>query len=301
MDKLMTFGEHLEELRKRLKHAAYAVIVCTLVCYAFSEFLFAFLAQPLIRAWAEADLGRPQLHFANPIEPFFTFLKISLVAGIFMSSPVIFYQIWRFVAPGLYRREKAYALPFAIASAVFFLGGASFGYFLVFPYGFQFFLGFAKSNMGRMEKLMGQKVGISLGHTFKLTPTLMMGEYFGLVWRLLLAFGLIFELPLVVFFLAMAGLVNPKALWRFNRYFIVLAFVIGAVLTPPDVITQIFMAAPLLVLYNLSILFSLIFVRRRDRRKAMEAKAAAVEPAEIGADEHTDNAYIDDDRTEEER
>jgi sec-independent protein translocase protein TatC len=269
-DKLMTFGEHLEELRTRLKHAAYAVIVCTLVAYSFSEFLFAVLAQPLIKAWGDAGLGQPQLHFANPIEPFFTFLKISLVAGIFMSSPIVFYQIWRFVAPGLYRHEKRYALPFAVASAAFFLGGAAFGYFLVFPYGFQFFLGFAKTNMGRMERILGQKVGISLHHTFQLRPTLMMGEYFGLVWRLLLAFGLIFELPLVIFFLAMAGLVQPKTLWRFNRYFIILSFVIGAVLTPPDVITQIFMATPLLVLYNLSILFSFIFVRSRKKRLEKE-------------------------------
>ena len=272
-ENLMTFGEHQEELRKRLKYAAYAVIVCTLVAYSFSEFLFAVQAQPLIQAWRDAELGQPQLHFANPIEPFFTFLKISLVAGFFAASPIVFYQIWRFVAPGLYRKEKHYALPFAIASAIFFLGGASFGYFLVFPYGFKFFLGFAKSNMGKMEQLMGQNVGISLDHTFKLTPTLMMGEYFGLVWRLLLAFGVIFELPLVVFFLALAGVVKPGALWRFNRYFIVLSFVVGAMLTPPDVITQVFMAAPLLVLYNLSILFSWIFTRKRERRKAREAAA----------------------------
>lgn len=276
-DKLMTFGEHLEELRTRLKHAAYAVIICTLVAYSFSEFLFAFLAQPLVEAWREAGLGKPQLHFANPIEPFFTFLKISLVAGVFVASPIIFYEIWRFVAPGLYRNEKRYALPFAIASGLFFLGGACFGYYLVFPFGFQFFLGFAKSNMGKMENLLGQKVGIALSHTFKLTPTLMMGEYFGLVWRLLLAFGLIFELPLVVFFISMAGLVQPRTLWRFNRYFVVLAFIIGAVLTPPDVITQVLMAAPLLVLYNLSILFSFIFTRRRARRKEREAAEAEAE------------------------
>ena len=278
-DKLMTFGEHLEELRTRLKYAAYAVLACTLACYAFSELLFAFAAQPLIEAWSDAGLGKPQLHFANPIEPFFTFLKISLVAGAFIASPVIFYQIWRFVAPGLYRREKSFALPFAIASGVFFFGGACFGYFLVFPYGFQFFLGFAKSNMGRMEQLLGRDVGLSLAHTFQLTPTLMMGEYFGLVWRLLLAFGLIFELPLVVFFLAMAGLVNPRSLWRFNRYFIVLSFVVAALLTPPDVITQVFMAAPLLVLYNLSILFSFIFVKRRERRMARQEAEDSAEPA----------------------
>lgn len=271
-DNLMTFGEHLEELRTRLKHAALAILACTLVAYFFSELLFAVLAQPLIEAWGEAGLGQPQLHFKSPIEPFFTFLKLSLVAGVFAASPLVFYQIWRFVAPGLYRHERHYALPFSIASALFFLGGACFGYFLVFPHGFRFFLGFAKSNMGRMEQLLGKQVGFSLAHTFKLTPTLMMGEYFGLVWRLLLAFGLVFELPLVVFFLSMAGLVTPGALWRFNRYFIVLSFVIGAVLAP-DVVTQIFMAAPLLVLYNLSILFSYLFARQRARRKAREEAA----------------------------
>lgn len=264
-EKLMTFTEHLEELRKRLKYCVYSVLVCMIVAYSFSEFLFALLAQPLIRAWSEAGLGRPELHFANPIEPFFTFLKLSLVAGLFASAPIIFYQIWRFVAPGLYRREKRYALPFAIASGIFFIGGASFGYFLVFPFGFQFFLGYANSNMGVMQKLMGRNINMSVEMPFKLTPTLMIGEYFGLVWRLLLAFGLVFELPLVVFFLSMAGIVTHKTLWRFNRYFIILSFVVGAMLTPPDVITQIFMAAPLLVLYNLSILVSFIFFRKKKR------------------------------------
>jgi sec-independent protein translocase protein TatC len=277
-DKLMTFGEHLDELRTRLKYSVYAIVVCMLVAFAFSDMLFAFLAQPLIKAWNEAGLGRPELHFANPIEPFFTFLKLSLVAGVFVSAPVIFYQLWKFIAPGLYKHEKRYALPFAAASGIFFLGGASFGYFLVFPYGFKFFLGYAKTNVGVMQKLLGQNVGVSVKHPFKLTPTIMIGEYFGLVWRLLMAFGLIFELPLVVFFLSLTGIVNYRSLWRFNRYFIILAFVVGAVLTPPDVITQIFMAAPLLVLYNLSILFAFLFARRKKKRE--EAAKSTEEPTE---------------------
>jgi sec-independent protein translocase protein TatC len=252
---LMTFTEHLQELRKRLKYCMYSIVVGALLCYAVRKELFVILVQPLIEAWTEAGLGTPKLHFLNPIEPFFTYLKIALISGVFLSAPVIFYQIWQFVAPGLYKKEKRYVIPFTVASAVFFLGGAAFGYFMVFPYAFQFFFAVAEQNMGTMQSMPG--------FGFKLEATLMMGEILGLIWRLLLAFGIIFELPLVIFFLSLAGIVDYRQLWRFNRYFIILSFVIGAALTPPDVITQLFMAGPLLVLYNLSILLSYFFTRKR--------------------------------------
>jgi len=269
----MSFTDHLSELRSRLKWCAIALIVSAGVAYAFSDVLFVLLAKPLVVAWQGAGLGPPRMHFANPIEPFFTYLKISLVAGIFISSPVIFYQLWGFIAPGLYKKEKRYAIPFALASATFFVSGACFGYFLVFPYGFQFFLSFAQDNMGSMQEALGGLIKVSVGQPFELRPTLMMGEYFGLVWRLLLAFGLVFELPLVIMFLAMAGLVTPGRLWRFNRYFIVVAFIVSALLTPPDVITQVMMSAPLLVLYNMSILVAWIFQRRKSKRAAAAAEA----------------------------
>ncbi len=252
---LMTFTEHLHELRKRLKHCVYYVVAGALACYVVRKELFTILVRPLLQAWKEADLGPPMLHFQNPIEPFFTYLKIALIGGVFLASPFIFFEIWKFVAPGLYKTEKRYVIPFTVASAVFFLGGACFGYFLVFPYAFQFFFSVATQNMGAMQQIPGFK--------FDLQATLMMGEILGLVWRLLLAFGIIFELPLVVFFLSLVGIVDYRQLWRFNRYFIILSFVIGAALTPPDVITQLFMALPLLVLYNLSILLSYIFTRKR--------------------------------------
>ena len=253
---LMTFTEHLQELRKRLKHCVYYIIGGALICYAVRKELFAILVIPLIRAWQEADLGTPKLHFQNPIEPFFTYLKIAFIGGMFLASPLIFFEIWKFVAPGLYKKERNYVIPFTVASAVFFLGGACFGYFLVFPYAFQFFLAYANQNVDAMQMIPG-------GFRFDLQATLMMGEVLGLIWRLLLAFGVIFELPLVVFFLSLVGIVDYRGLWRFNRYFIILSFVIGAALTPPDVITQLFMAAPLLVLYNLSILVSYFFTRKR--------------------------------------
>jgi len=267
---LMTFTEHLEELRTRLKYAIISVLVAMLVAYAFARPLFVILTQPLIKAWHGAGLGPPKLHFANPIEPFFTYLKVALIAGVFAASPVVFYQLWKFVAPGLYKHEKKFVIPFTVASALCFIGGAAFGYFMVFPYGFSFFLGFAQKNMSSVKGLMGGNM--ELGAAFELTPTLMMGDYFSLVWRMLLGFGLIFELPVVVLFLALIGLVDYKGLWRFNRYFIIIAFFVGAILTPPDVITQILMATPLLVLYNLSILLAYLFGKRKKAQEIPPAK-----------------------------
>lgn len=273
----MSFTDHLQELRTRLKYALIGVVVAMIIAYAFSDLIFVWLAQPLIKAWHDAGLGVPKIHFANPIEPFFTYIKLSLLGGIFLSAPVLFYQLWAFIAPGLYKREKKYAIPFAFVSAVFFVGGASFGYFIVFPLGFQFFLGFAQSNMGSMHELLGGAVSVSMKQTFQLQPTLMMGEYFGLVWRLLLGFGLIFELPLLIFFLNLAGIVSVGALWRFNRYFVIVAFIVSAALTPPDVVTQVLMAGPLIVLYNLSILVAFI-VQRKKKDPEEEPTSGESEP-----------------------
>jgi sec-independent protein translocase protein TatC len=206
------------------------------------------------------------MHFASPIEPFLTYVQVALIGGLFLASPVIFHELWKFIAPGLYRRERRYAIPFAIGSALFFIGGASFGYFVAFPLGFRFFLGFANDNLGAMQRIFGGSVEFSVGQPVELSPMLMMGDYFGLVWRLLLAFGLVFELPLVISFLAIAGLVSHQRLWRFNRYFIILSFLLGAALTPPDVISQILMAGPLIVLYNASILIAWLINRRRAKR-----------------------------------
>ncbi|MBW2731674.1 MAG: twin-arginine translocase subunit TatC [Deltaproteobacteria bacterium] len=262
-DEVMSFTAHLTDLRRRLRNAMIAVVAGFIIAYTFSDLLFILLAQPLIHAWSEAGLGAPKLHFASPVEPFFTYIKVALIGGIFIAAPVIFYQVWLFVAPGLYKKEKRYAIPFTLFSALFFMGGASFGYFIVFPYGFRFFLGFAQKNLGKIQKLFGKEINIGLKQTFELQPTLMMGDYFALVWRLLFAFGLIFELPLVICFLAMVGLVDHKRLWKWNPYFIVLSFVVGALLTPPEPVTQVMMAGPLIVLYNLSIVFAWYFARRR--------------------------------------
>jgi len=273
-DKLMTFAEHLDELRSRLMKCVCALMLCVGVAYYFSDTLFMVLAQPLVRAWSRAGLGTPRLHFMNPIEPFFTYLKIAMIFGFFAASPIIFYQLWKFVAPGLYKKEKRYVVPFTVSSALLFIGGAAMGYFVVFPIAFRFFLGFARANMGGMEKLLGGTLKFSMPQTFDLTPTLMMGEYFSLVWKLLLAFGLVFELPVLLMFLSLVGIVTYKGLWRFNRYFVIIAFIVGGVLTPgPDVLSQLLMATPMLVLYNVSIFLSWLLFRKRARDAAARAAA----------------------------
>lgn len=260
--KRMTFTEHLDELRRRLLYSFYALVVATLISYAFSDYLFTLLAQPLIHAWRETGLGTPKLHFANPVEPFFTFLKLSLMAGIFLAAPMIFYQLWKFVAPGLYKNEKRYTAAFTICSGILFIGGASFCYFVVMPIAFRFFLSYAKKNVGKMDKLIKGTIKFSV-ESYDLTPTLMMGEYFSLIWKFLIAFGLVFELPLLILFLALVGLVTHKSLWKFNRYFIIIAFLVGGILTPgPDVLSQVLMACPLIILYNISILLAFLIKRK---------------------------------------
>jgi sec-independent protein translocase protein TatC len=233
----MTVWEHLKELRKRLVRALLGVVPGMVVAWELREQLLAFLVAPLQKAWLKLGLGEPTLHFANPIDMFVAYLQISIVVGGIFASPWIFYQIWSFVAPGLYDREKAYAVPFALASAVFFAGGAFFGYAIVFPLGFESLLGLAGM----------------LPSNLKVQPTIMIDQYLTFSTRMLLAFGVVFEIPVVVTFLAMAGLVNWKQLLNFGRYWVLIAALIAAALTPPDVGSMSMMLGPLVVLYYLSV------------------------------------------------
>ncbi|MCP4197716.1 MAG: preprotein translocase subunit TatC [Proteobacteria bacterium] len=422
----MTFLEHLEELRRRLIISAVSVLVGMIICWFLREFILSFLLDPLYEAWSQVD-GLPEpkpLNFASMLEPFVAYLKLSAVGGLFLAAPIILYQIWRFVSPGLYRRERRLALPFVVVSTLLFVGGSTMAYSLVFPIGFRFFLDFAAGQeMDRMEAavtvgkvaspperkkdkpqrrkaedtnpvlsladggigdasvveamadasvveamadaspeektpaavptsgaavptgdetwyewLAGRVLkkdcgvfsaasrddGASVGLTFewhnarcgkppelnklrrddekisvawnkqqaglkgyvrmvavdgqvvpgphtytlavpvnpeakRLAPVLMIKDYLAFAIRLLLAFGVIFELPILISFLALAGIVNYKQLLRFSRWFMVIAVLIGAMLTPPDVITQILLALPLMVLYFLSVLFAYLF------------------------------------------
>jgi Tat protein translocase TatC len=412
----MTFLEHLEELRRRLIISAVSVLVGMIICWFLREFILSFLLDPLYEAWSQVD-GLPEpkpLNFASMLEPFVAYLKLSAVGGLFLAAPVILYQIWKFVSPGLYRRERRLALPFVFVSTLLFVGGSTMAYSLVFPIGFRFFLDFAAGQeMEHMETAVtvgkvapppdlkkvepprrmaedkipvltfadggigdasvakmvvdaspeqqtqtvvppsgvppagdetwyewlagrvlkkdcgvfsaaaeddGASVGLTFvwhnarcgkppelnklrcddekisvawkkqqadlqgyvrmvavdgqvvrgQHTYTLTvpvnpeakrlaPVLMIKDYLAFAIRLLLAFGVIFELPILISFLALAGIVNYKQLLRFSRWFMVIAVLIGAMLTPPDVITQLLLALPLMVLYFLSVLFAYLF------------------------------------------
>ncbi|MFO7839941.1 MAG: twin-arginine translocase subunit TatC [Desulfosalsimonadaceae bacterium] len=233
----LPFTVHLEELRNRLIHCAIAIAVGFAIAYLFKEKLFFILTRPLIRVMDRGDT----LIFTGIPEAFFTYLKISLLAGIMLAMPVIMYEFWMFVAPGLYKKERRLLIPIAFISSVFFVGGALFGYFIVFPYGFKFLLGFA---------------------TEHLRPLPSMKEYMGFATKLLLAFGLVFELPLVITFLARLGLVSVAFLKKNRKYALLLFFAGSALLTPPDVVTQVMMSIPLMILYEISIIGAKVFGRK---------------------------------------
>ena len=232
------FTAHLEELRKRLINCFIAVAIGFVASYAFKEELFYILVAPLKQAMKEGDT----LIYTHLPEAFFTFLKTALISGIMLASPVILYQFWMFMAPGLYDREKKMLVPILLLSTLFFTGGALFGYFVVFPLGFEFFLSFATDTIRPMPR---------------------MREYLSFAAKLLLAFGIVFELPLVITFLARLGVVSVDFLKKHRKYAILLFFCGSAMLTPPDVVTQIMMALPLMVLYEISIIGARVFGREK--------------------------------------
>jgi len=232
------FTAHLEELRKRLIVCFIAVGIGFVLSYGFKEKLFQILTRPLISVMQTGD----KLIFTGLPEAFFTYLKVALLSGIILATPVIFYQFWMFVAPGLYKKEKQHMIPIVFLSTFFFVGGSFFGYFIVFPYGFKFFLGFASEII---------------------QPLPSMREYLSFASKLLLAFGLVFELPLIITFLARLGMVSVSFLKKNRKYALLLFFAGAAILTPPDVVTQVMMALPLIVLYEISIIGARIFGKKK--------------------------------------
>lgn len=232
-DEKLSFIEHLEELRKRIIKCLVAIVIGFALSYAFAKKIFSLLAKPL----NEALPPNSHLIFTSPTEAFWIYLKAAFITGFFLAAPFILYQIWKFIAPGLYEREKAYVAPFVISSSILFIGGAFFGYFFVFPPAFKFLITNFASDL--------------------IQPLPSMKEYYSLATTLLLAFGVIFETPVFIFFLAKLEIVNYKMLLRFQKYAIVLAFFFGAILTPgPDVFSQFMMAIPLLILYEISVLIT---------------------------------------------
>ncbi len=282
-DKRMPFLAHLAELRTCLRNAAISILGGTMVAYLFRKYLFALMARPLIAAWEEAQrevgIGKPEMVFTSPVEAFMVLFKLSLLVGVFLASPFVFREVWRFIAPGLYDRERKWGLGFVLASVVLFVGGAAFAYSYVLPASYKYFLGYSAESLGIIKDVMGRSVDVHLSLPFDIKPMITMDEYFGLTSMLLLVFGLVFELPLLLAILAILGIVSAGQLWRFNRYAIVLFAVAGAVLTPGDlVVGQLAMTASLTILYNLSILLAFLVGKKRKEREAAEEHALTQPP-----------------------
>jgi sec-independent protein translocase protein TatC len=236
--KPMTFWEHLEELRVRLIRAVAALFLGCIVAWEFHGRLLKALETPFALAWHAAGLpGEADLHQAAPASGFTAYMKLSLIGGAALAAPVIFYQLWAFVAPGLYAREKKYVLPFVTLSTLLFVGGGWFGWRVAVPLSFRFFLNLAHDT----------------GANVTITPTFMVGEYIDFCLQVMLGFGVTFELPMLLLFLSIAGVVNYLTLLRYGRWFILLAFVVAAIITPPDAVSMLVMAVPLCVLYGVSI------------------------------------------------
>ncbi|AKT40923.1 twin-arginine translocase subunit TatC [Chondromyces crocatus] len=259
-DKPMSFWEHMDELRSRLVRSLIAFFVATLVTWNYHQELMHLLSTPFKVAWAEQGLpGEGTLHFGAPAVPFAVYFKLSMIGGALVVSPYLFYQLWSFIAPGLYAREKKFVIPFVASSTILFVGGAVFAYYTAVPLSLSFFLG-----------LSGQlgEGGITI------TPTVMMGDYVEYIGLILLGFGLVFELPLLLLFLSIAGVVNYLHLLRFGRWFVLVAFIVAAILTPPEVISQLVMAGPMCVLYLLSIGLVYLFGKPPTEEQKAEYRAA---------------------------
>ena len=240
---------HLEELKKRLIRSLIGIGIGFGACYYYKEWLFKIITKPLMDVMPKNS----HMIFTSLPEAFFTYLKISFFAALFLTAPFTLYQIWKFISPGLYPREKKYVAPFVLTSSLLFIGGVVFGYYLALPPAFGFFMEFS-SDM--------------------LRPMFTMREYLSFALKLLLAFGVSFELPVFIFFMTKLGIVNSRMMSRQRRYAILIIFIAAAFLTPsPDAFTQIIMAVPLMILYELSIYVAKFAERKKKEEDAEEAAA----------------------------
>ena len=230
-EKNLSLTGHLEELRYRIVVVLLTVGACFLALYPLSKNLLLLIRAPM----------EEQLYMLAPTEAFMVYLKLAIFGAIVISVPMILYQAWAFVAPGLYANEKKYTLPFVLIATLFFLIGGLFSYKVILPFGLNFLLGFG----GELVK-----------------PVISVSNYISFVTKMILVFGVIFELPVIVAFLTKMGIATPALMRKYRKYAIVSAFVLGAILTPPDIFTQALMAGPLIVLYEISIWVCVILTRK---------------------------------------
>ncbi|GAN78901.1 twin-arginine translocase subunit TatC [Acidocella aminolytica] len=252
-DKEMPLLEHLSELRRRLIWSAAAFLIAFLVCYHFAQQIYEFLAAPLAHA-LEARGERPELIYTALYEAFFTYVKVAVFGAAFISFPVVAAQIWLFVAPGLYKREKRALMPFLVVTPILFFAGGALAYYVFFPVAWKFFLSFQENSGGVDISLMAK-----------------VSDYLNIVMKLIFAFGLSFELPVLLTLLGKVGIVNHAALKKYRRYAYVGCFVLAAVMAPPDVPSQCIMAGLLIFLFEVS----LFFVRMVEPKYEEEAEETA--------------------------
>jgi sec-independent protein translocase protein TatC len=242
----MSLLAHLEELRTRIVRALIAVTIAFLGCWAFAEPIFQFLARPIYEFLPEGT----RLAFLGVTDPFILYIKVAALAGLFVASPVVLYQVWRFVAPGLYRREKLYSVPFVLAGTFFFLAGGVFAYLVAFPFAVEFLLG--------------------MGEQFE--PVITIERYFGFLMTVILGLGLMFEVPIMIFLLARLGVVTPGFLMRHFRWAVLLIFIAAAILTPtPDIVNLCIFALPTIALYLVGV-GAAALVGRHDRKSEEEVE-----------------------------
>jgi len=246
----MSFLEHLEELRRRIIYSIIAVAVGFFACWGYAEKIVGWMQKPIMEALKRN--GMPQtLVYLNPTDPFNLYLKIGALAGLFVACPFVLYQLWLFVSPGLYRNEKRYVMPFMFSTVGLFLSGGYFGYKLVYPAALDFLIGYGK----------------------QFQPMITIHEYTDLFLTVILGLGVVFELPILVFFLALMGVVSAGWMWRNVRYSILVIFIIAAILTPTtDILNMCIFAAPMVALYLLSI--GIAYVVHPKQRKARRARKA---------------------------
>lgn len=254
----MTIWEHLDELRWRIMKALGMMVVTAIIAWTFRVKILAWLLKPFEKAWIDHHFpGAPELQTLSPADPFIGYLELTIFASIIASAPIIFYQLWAFVSPGLYQREKKFVIPFVVFSTSLFAGGVAFAYYVAFPFTFNYFF----SLLGTVD---------ATGTVLTQRPTLEF--YLDFVTRFLIAFGFVFELPLFISFLAIAGIVTPKQLLKFGRWAILLSFIVGAIATPgPEVTSQLAVSGALVALYFISIGVAFIVAPKRKKDPEEEA------------------------------
>jgi len=247
----MGFLDHLEELRKRIVYSIIAVAVGFGACWWKADWLYGFMQKPIVDVLRKHGLPE-KLVFLSPTEPFNLYLKIAAMAGLFLTSPFVLYQVWMFISPGLYRNEKRYVVPFMVSTITLFVSGGYFGYRIVYPRALDFLIDFGK----------------------QFQPMITIVEYTQLFLSIVLGMGLIFEMPILIFFLALMGIVSAGFMWKNFRYAILICFVIAAIVTPtPDILNMCIFAAPMIALYAISIGIAWV-VHPKQRRARSEKKAA---------------------------